>query len=213
MGWEGWVTIVTVVLMLYALARNLAGPDVVLTGRMVFLMTLGAFSGGPGSAGYVKGDAYLPGPSEMARGYGNEALLTVAVLFVVAAGLSETGALALITERVLGRPKSVIDAQVRMTLPVAASSAFLNNTTIVAIFVPIIHDWCKRIGISPSKVFIPLSYAAVLGGVCTLIGTSTNLVVRGLMIEANRVDPNFPVLGMWPLTPVGVPVASSGSRS
>src|SRR5687768_6861726 len=111
MAWEGWVTIVTVVLMLYALARNLAGPDVVLTGGMVLLMTLGAFSGGPGSVGYVKGDAYLPSPSDMARGYGNEALLTVAVLFVVAAGLSETGALALITERVLGRPKSVVDAQ------------------------------------------------------------------------------------------------------
>jgi di/tricarboxylate transporter len=146
----------------------------------------------------------------MARGYGNEALLTVAVLFVVAAGLSETGALALITERVLGRPKSIVDAQVRMTLPVAVSSAFLNNTTIVAMFMPVINDWCKRIGISPSKLFIPLSYAAVLGGVCTLIGTSTNLVVRGLMIEVNRGDPDFPVLGMWTLTPVGVPIAVVG---
>jgi di/tricarboxylate transporter len=210
MGWEAWVTVVTIVLMLYALARNLAGPDVVLTGGMVLLMTLGAFSGGPGSTAYKPGDAYLPSPSDMARGYGNEALLTVAVLFVMAAGLSETGALQLITDRVLGRPKSVIDAQVRMTLPVAASSAFLNNTTIVAMFVPIIHDWCKRIGLSPSKLFIPLSYAAVLGGVCTLIGTSTNLVVRGLMIEAHRTDPNMPILGMWTLTPVGVPVALLG---
>ena len=210
MGWEAWVTVITVVLMLYALARNLAGPDVVLTGGMTLLMTLGMFSGGPGTPGYVSGDAYLPGAADMARGYGNEALLTVGALFVVAAGLSETGALALITERVLGRPKSVVDAQVRMTLPVAASSAFLNNTTIVAMFVPIIHDWCKRIGLSPSKLFIPLSYAAVLGGCCTLIGTSTNLVVRGLMIEANRADPAFPVLGMWTLTPVGVPVALAG---
>ena len=65
-------------------------------------------------------------------------------------------------------------------------SAFVNNTPIVAMFMPVVHDWSRRAGIAPSKLFIPLSYAAILGGLCTLIGTSTNLVVNALMIDAQR---------------------------
>ena len=114
---------------------------------------------------------------------------------MVAAGLTETGAMAMVTERVLGRPKSDTDAQVRLMLPVTAFSAFLNNTPVVAMFIPVVSEWCKKANLSPSKLFIPLSYAAVLGGVCTLIGTSTNLVVQAMMIEAQRTDPSMPIDG------------------
>ena len=198
MNWEAWMALVVIVLVLYALVRNLASPDVVLLGAATVLMTLS-----------IASDRF-PSPREIAAGFGNEGLLTVAVLFVVAAGLTETGAMALVTERFLGRPRTARDAQIRMMLPVTAFSAFLNNTPVVAMFIPVVNDWCKRAGLSPSKLFIPLSYAAVLGGMCTLIGTSTNLLVHGLMIEAQKTDPGMPVMSMFTLAPIGVPAALAG---
>jgi di/tricarboxylate transporter len=104
----------------------------------------------------------------------------------------------------------VLDAQVRLMLPVVGVSAFLNNTPVVAMFIPVVNDWCKKSGLSPSKLFIPLSYAAILGGLCTLIGTSTNLVVQAQLVAAQRIDPTVPTLGMFTMTPVGLPVALVG---
>src|SRR6185503_16598901 len=72
----------------------------------------------------------------------------------------------------------------RLTAPIAALSAFLNNTTIVAMALPPVLDWCRKHQITPSRLLIPLSYATIAGGVCTLIGTSTNLVVHGLLLES-----------------------------
>ena len=94
-----------------------------------------------------------------------------------------------VVRRVLGRPKSTLAAQTRMMLPVAAMSAFLNNTPVVAMMLPIVQDWAKRIGISPAKLLMPLSWATILGGTVTIIGTSTNLVVTGLASKRSpRVD-------------------------
>jgi di/tricarboxylate transporter len=198
MSWEAWVTLAIVLAILFALSRNYASPDVVLMGGLTLLMTLGAFSN------------RFPSPGQFAAAFGNEGLLTVGVLFVVAAGLTETGGMALAIDRVLGRPRSVRDAQVRMMVPVAAISAVLNNTPVVAMFMPVVSDWCRKSGLSPSKLMIPLSYAAVLGGTCTLIGTSTNLVVQGLMIQAHKTDPAMPVMSMLTLTPIGVPATIVG---
>ncbi|HEV2296315.1 MAG TPA: SLC13 family permease [Tepidisphaeraceae bacterium] len=198
MGWEAWAAIGVVLFVLVALARDWAGTDLVLLAGMTALMTLSAFS-----------DRF-PSPRQMAAEFGNEGLLAVGVLFVIAAGLTETGGLSLLTARLLGRPRSIVGAQMRMMLPVAVSSAFLNNTPVVAMFVPVVNDWCKKAGISPSKLFIPLSYAAILGGMCTLIGTSTNLVVQGMMIAAQRTDPTMPRLGFWTIGAVGLPIAVVG---
>ena len=200
MGWEAWATLATVALILLVLAKNWAGADMAFLAGVVVLLTLGLFS-----------DGKLPGPREVAGLFGNEGLLTVGALFVVAAGLTETGALNLVTERLLGRPASMVSAQLRLMLPVTAFSAFLNNTPVVAMFTPVVHDWTKRSGLSPSKLFMPLSYAAILGGTCTLVGTSTNLVVRGLMVETQATDPDMPVLGFWTIGVVGVPVAVLGT--
>jgi di/tricarboxylate transporter len=198
MNWEAIVAFVTILAVLYSLARDLASPDVVLMGGATFLMSMSIVS-----------DRF-PSPTEFAAAFGNEGLLTVAALFVVSAGLTETGAIAMVADRVMGRPTSVAAAQARIMLPVASLSAFLNNTPVVAMFIPVISEWSRKVNISPSKLLIPLSYAAVLGGACTLIGTSTNLVVQGLMIQAQRTDPTMPVLGMWTLTPIGVVSAITG---
>lgn len=199
MTWEAWAALALVVGVLYALARNLADPDVVLLGSVGAVITLGQLS-----------DRF-PGATRTAAILGNEGLLTVGMLFVVAAGLTETGALRLITDRVLGRPTTIKVAQLRLMLPVIGISAFLNNTPVVAMFIPVVREWCRRTGLSPSQLFIPLSYASILGGVCTLIGTSTNLVVQGLLLEAQKTDATVQTFGMFTLAPVGVPIAIAGT--
>lgn len=201
MGWEAWFTLIAVVGMIVALAKNVAGPDAIMLAGLTVIMTVGAISG----------SALLPQPHEIVTGFGNEGLITVAVLFVIAAGLSQTGAMSMITDPLLGRPKSTLGAQLRLLFPVAGLSAFLNNTTIVAMFMPVVTDWCKKTGLSPSKLFIPLSYAAILGGMCTLIGTSTNIVVFGMVRDAvarGELKPTH--IGLFTISIVAVPVAILG---
>ena len=198
MTWEALVALTVIGAVLYALARDLAATDVVLLGAATVLMSLSMVS-----------DRF-PTPREFVAPFGNEGLVTIAALYVVAAGLTETGAVAIVAERLFGRPATVVEAQARVMVPVAGVSAFLNNTPVVAMFLPVLSEWSAKSGISPSKLFIPLSYAAVLGGTCTLIGTSTNLVVHGLMIEAQKTDPSMPLMGMWTLSPIGVPAAVVG---
>jgi len=198
-NWPAIVSILVMLAVLVALARNLAGPDFILTAGAVVLMTLSAFS------------RAFPTPAEMAREFGNEGLLTVAALYIVAAGLTETGGISLVTERLLGHPKTIRGAQARMMLPVVPISAFLSNTAVVAMFIPVVQEWCRKARVSPSKLFLPLSYIAILGGVCTLIGTSTNLVVQGLMLDARKTQASFPVMGFWTIGAVGLPCALVGA--
>jgi di/tricarboxylate transporter len=107
----------------------------------------------------------------------------IGVLFVVVAGLMYTGVLQWIVRNLLGQPNSYGKAVVRLMLPVAALSSFLSNTTVVAMFVGIVKIWSKKLGVSPSKLLIPLSYASGMGGVCTLIGTPPNLIISGLYAD------------------------------
>jgi Na+/H+ antiporter NhaD/arsenite permease-like protein len=107
--------------------------------------------------------AGIVSPREALAGMAEPAMITVAALFIVAAGIRETGALHLVTERVFGRPKSVVEAQLRMMLPVASLSAFMNNTPLVAMLLPVVTDWSKKMALSPSKLLMPLSFATILG--------------------------------------------------
>ncbi|MEE9211850.1 MAG: SLC13 family permease, partial [Phycisphaeraceae bacterium] len=195
MGWEAWATIATIGLMTVVLVRNLAGPDTVMLAGLTLLMTLGLWS-----------DRF-PTIAEAVAGFGNKAPITIGVLFVVAEGLRQTGAMSLLTQPLLGQPRSVLGAQVRLMFPVAALSAFLNNTPIVAMFMPVVNDWCKKTGLSPSKLYIPLSYAAIMGGSCTLIGTATNIVVKGMV---DRAGPDDVQIGMFTISLIGVPAAVVG---
>jgi di/tricarboxylate transporter len=188
MGSDAWITAGVVVLVLGLLAFTRIVPDIILIGGVTLLLASGVLT-----------------PQQALSGLSNEGMVTVAVLYIVVAGLQETGATAWVVQRFLGRPHSLSGALMKMSAPVMAVSAFLNNTPVVAMFVPAIKDWAKRHQISVSKLMIPLSYAAILGGVCTLIGTSTNLVVDGLVRQAN-----MPPLGMFEITWVGVPIAITG---
>ncbi|MFN0315721.1 MAG: SLC13 family permease [Burkholderiales bacterium] len=194
MPWEAWFTLAVAGLVLVALVRNYA-TDVVVVGAVSLLCLVQGFTG----------SSRLPSAKEAFSAYGNEALVTVGVLFIVACGLVHTGALSLISAPLLGRPKNVVQAQSRLMFPVASLSAFLNNTPIVAMFIPVVSDWCKQNTLSPSKLFIPLSFATVLGGVITIIGTSTNLVVNGLWIQSGH-----PSFSLFDITPLGLPVAIAG---
>lgn len=138
-------------------------------------------------------------------GFSNEGMLTVAALYVVAFGMKETGGIQYVIQRLVGNTNSSFKAQARIITPVMGMSAFLNNTPIVASFIPAIKDWAKRNQIASSRLLIPLSYAAILGGTCTLIGTSTNLIVNGLVIETKGVS-----LNIFDPAWVGIPIAITG---
>ena len=207
MNWEAWAAIATVVLVIVAMVRGLGGPDTVLLWSLFVFMTLGLFDGDTAGARF-------PDPVELMAGFSNEGVVTIAILFVVAEGLRQTGALSLLSQSLLGRPKSILVAQARLMFPVAGLSAFMNNTPIVAMFIPIVRDWCRKTGFNPSKLFIPLSYAAIMGGSCTLIGTATNIFVRGMVQDAQAFDANGPLkdvhIGMFTITKVGLPATLVG---
>jgi len=145
-------------------------------------------------------------PSEAFAGFSNTGMLTVGALFMVVTGLKETGGIDWIAGRLLGRPASERAALLRLMLPTSALSVFLNNTPVVAMMIPAVQDWCKKLRISPSKLMIPLSYATILGGTCSLIGTSTNLVVAGLVVAQTDLTP----LRMFDITWIGLPTALVG---
>ncbi len=133
---------------------------------------------------------------------------------MVAAGMYRTGAITLITEKLIGRPKSLQTAQAKILPSVAVGSAFLNNTPLVAMFIPVIRDLAKISRLPAPRLYIPLSFASILGGTCTLIGTSTNLVVAGMVIDfLAKGDPNAPPLreiAMFDLTWIGLPATVAG---
>ncbi len=128
-------------------------------------------------------------PNQALAGFANPAVLTIGALFVVAAGLRSTGVLDRIGSLLLGTANTVGGAIRRLVCVVLGISAFINNTPVVAMFVPVVLAWCRRRGVSPSRVLLPVSYVAIMGGTCTLIGTSTNIIVNGLLRqEQERED-------------------------
>ena len=169
-NWEAWLTILVACALLFGLARRLAPPDVLAMICLGILMLVQDWTG----------STLLPNPAEAVAGFGNKGLITVALLFAVVAGMEFTGGTQLATGWLLGKAKTLTDAQLRLLVPVAAVSGFLNNTPLVAALLPVVDDLAKRISVSSSRLLLPLSYAAILGGMCTVMGTSTNLIVRDL---------------------------------
>ncbi len=160
-------TLFVLLVVVLALTFLRVGPEFVLLGGLTLLLV----------TGYVDTKHAL-------AGFANEGLITVAVLFVVAEGMRQTGGLSSIGQALLGKPESLRSAQARMMIPSGIMSAFLNNTPVVAMALPVINDWAKKSRFSVSYLLLPLSYATILGGLLTLVGTSTTLVVNGLLIDA-----------------------------
>ncbi|MDX2456570.1 MAG: SLC13 family permease, partial [Gammaproteobacteria bacterium] len=188
MGWEAWLTLAVVAGCFAMMAFTWVSPDIIMSGGLTLLLVSGVLL-----------------PAEALAGFANQGMLTVAVLYVVVSGLTETGAVSWVVQHILGRPRTTRQAQSRLMVPAAVLSAFLNNTPVVAVFVPAVKVWARRNNLNLSKLLIPLSYASIAGGTCTLIGTSTNLVVNGLLVD--QVD--SPGLSMFDLAWIGLPIAVS----
>jgi di/tricarboxylate transporter len=187
---EAWLTLAVILAVIVGLVmERLPAAMPVLIG-VIALLALGVVA-----------------PDRAFVGFANPAPITVAALYVLARGVEVTGAIENVAGRLFprdgpgGRGQERRDLA-RIVVPTAASSAFLNNTPIVAIVAPRIITWARRTGRTASRYLMPVSFAAIVGGLVTLIGTSTNLVVSGLMVEAD-----LPALGLFEISRVGLPIA------
>ncbi len=188
MGFEGIFVLMVIGLCLVLLVFAKISPDVVFVGGLTIIFVSGII------------------PVEEALvGFSNEGMLTVAALYVVATGMKETGAIQFVIKKLLGNPKVLWQTQARIVSPVMVMSAFLNNTPIVASFIPALQEWTRKFRVPASKIMLPLSYAAILGGTCTLIGTSTNLIINGLLISEEGIN-----LNIFEPAYVGIPIAVTG---
>lgn len=197
---EALCVLAVLALIIAILALTRIAPDAVLLGGLTLLMTLPV----PHATGWRIG---LIPPREALAGFSNPGVITIAALFVLVAGMRQTGAIDWIAQIILGRPRALRPALTRLVLSVSAISAFVNNTPVVAMLIPAVNDWARKLGFRPSKFLIPLSYAAILGGTCSLIGTSTNLVVYGMVLAEGDLPPP----GMFDITWVGLPCALVGA--
>jgi len=186
-GFDGWFTVAVLVAMLVLLTFDRLPPSMVVLGTTVTLMITGMIT-----------------RQQAFAGFSNPAPITIAALYVLAYAAQKTGLLSPAVSKLLGDGQGW-RALARLTVPVAGASALLNNTPLVAMLIPDVVSWAQRKKISASRFLMPISYAAILGGCITLIGTSTNLVVSGLM-EATTGEP----FGLFEITPIGLPVAVVG---
>ena len=180
--------IICVAITLAALIRGRIGADLAMAGGIGLLVLTGILK-----------------PEEAFAGLASSSILTIALLLVVSQGAIETGLIQWIGPTIFGRTTNVFVAQLRLMVPVAAISAFINNTPLVAMCIPVVQEFSRRSRIAPGKLFIPLAFAATLGGVCTLIGTSTNLVVNEMWVKSGH-----PSFGLFDIAGVGIPVAVAG---
>ena len=185
MSWEAWFTLGVLIVTVVALARELLPPAAIILSAVIILLIAGVLT-----------------PQQAFSGFSNPAPITVAALYVLARAVDKTGALQPLVSATLGGGKRYRWSLSRLIFPTAAASAFLNNTPIVAMLVPQVSNWADRNGQSPSRYLMPLSFAAILGGMVTVIGTSTNLVISGLLEETGSAP-----LAMFELSRLGLPIA------
>lgn len=188
MSLEMLFVFVMIIVMFSALLLELARPDMIVFSVVVIFLMTGLLT-----------------PEEALNGFSNQGMLTIALLFIVAGAVQKHGIIDQMMKQWLNKSKSLRGSLLRFFLPTAFFSAFLNNTPIVVTFTPIIKNWCEERGIAPSKFLIPLSYITILGGTITLIGTSTNLVVHGMLL-----DYELEGFTLFQLAIVGIPVTIIG---
>lgn len=204
MGFDAIFTAITIfVVIILLVQKRRIGPDLIMASGLVVLMI-----------------ARVVSFDEAVSGFAQRPVLMIAGLFVVAGALQETGGIELIGRRLLGRPSTLFVAQLRMMIPVASMSAFMNTTPIVAMYLPMVSDWSKRLKIPASKLLMPLSFAGILGGQGTMIGTGSNLIIMGLFIQWWETPPSWVqtmqltapsgAVSMWGAAWIGIPIAIAG---
>ncbi|MEX0939387.1 MAG: SLC13 family permease [Pirellulales bacterium] len=200
---DGWISLLVTLAILIGLQRRRDMPvDLLFLGGLVAVTVLGVIT-----------------PAQALSGFASTAVITIAALFAAAAALRSTGVLDWIGQRLLGNVHSEGRALWRLVVTVVPVSAFLLNTPLVAMLAPVVVDWCRKHSISPSRLLMPLSYLTILGGVCTLIGTSTTLVINDLLLklatDGTTTTSVFgtPIegIGFFEITRAGVPCAVVGA--
>ncbi|WP_158591786.1 SLC13 family permease [Oceanobacillus halophilus] len=183
------IVVIIIGLMFLALILEIARPAFIVFTTLMFLLLTGTIT-----------------TSEALRGFSNEGMLTIALLFIIAGAIGKNPLLYSFIYRMIGNSSSYRKTLLRIMAPISGLSAFFNNTPIIVMIIPIIRKWCRQHNMPISKFLLPLSYASIFGGMITLIGTATNLVVHGLMLENGMRG-----LFMFQLAIVGIPGAIIGT--
>ena len=145
-------------------------------------------------------------PTEAVAGFAHPAVITVGSMFIISRGMIRTGAVGFIGQKVIQLARGNFKlALLMILLSVAVASAFINNTPVVVLFIPVVMSMCCEFNLSPSKFLIPISYASILAGTCTLIGTSTNIIVSDISAKHG-----YGAIGMFELSALGIPIAVLG---
>lgn len=187
---EGYIVLAIVFITIVALAKEVMRPGLIFFSAATVLMAMGIIS-----------------DKEVLAGFANKGMITIGILFLVSEGIRQSGILNRLAQTYLPHKRRKMVSMIpQIMFPVSVLSAFLNNTPVVIIFAPIIKKWSENLNLSSKKFLIPLSYATIFGGMCTLIGTSTNLVVHGLIIENG-----YEGFSMFELGKVGIFIAILGT--
>ena len=184
-----WITIFTVLSIFVVMARTHIPAEIVFLGALTMLLVTGVVTEEEGMAGF-----------------GSEPVVVHAAFFVVIAGLMQTGVLYWLTKHLLGSPNNYQNALVRLMAPISILAALLNSVNVVALFIDTVKIWARKLNTPASKLLLPLSYSATLGGMCTLFGNSSNLVIAGLYTKQTGQSLNIfePLLPGVVITIVGV---------
>ena len=158
-----WITIVTIVAIFIIMARTRIAVEAVFLGALTVLLATGVVT-----------------EEEAMAGFGSEPVVVHAAFFVIIAGLMHTGVLYWLSKNVLGTPKKYSHALLRLMIPASILGALMSSINTVALLIDAVKIWAHKLNVSPSRLLLPLSYAAAMGGMCTLLGNSANLVVAGL---------------------------------
>lgn len=186
---EIWLISAILLLTLYLLITEKISVDLTAIGIMVLLVVSGILT-----------------PKEAIGGFSNPAVITVGAMFIVSKGMMRTGGVEFLGRKIIKMARGNYKlALIIILLSVALASAFINNTPVVILFIPVVMTMCCEFGLSPSKFLIPVSYASILAGTCTLIGTSTNIIISDLSVSFG-----YEGLSMFELSALGVPLAIAG---
>ncbi len=186
---HAWITVATILSIFLVMARTRIPAEVAFLGALTVLLVTGVVTEEEGMAGF-----------------GSEPVVVHAAFFVIIAGLMQSGVLYWLTKNVLGDPRNYHRAIVKLMVPTSILAALLNSVNVVALFIDAVKIWARKLDIAPSKLLLPLSYAATLGGMCTLLGNSSNLIVAGLYMHQSGQTMNLfePLVPGLVLTVVGV---------